>query len=116
MKKKHLEELVQNNMIIGAHSHTHRVLSKLRKKDCEKDISTSLDFVNNFNFQKTFCYPYGGFHTFNESIQKYLKKKKVSFSMNVESRDINYDEFFNKRYSLPRYDCNNFIHGKITRN
>ena len=36
--------------------------------------------------------------------------------MNVESRDINYDEFFNKRYSLPRYDCNNFIHGKITRN
>ena len=115
MKKKHLKELADNNMVIGAHSHSHRVLSSLNKRDYENDISSSLKFLKNFSNKKTFSYPYGGFHTFNKNIKGYLKKKKVSFSMNVEPRDITYNDFIYKKYTLPRYDCNKFIYGKIAR-
>ena len=40
----------------------------------------------------TFCYPYGGFHSFNKNIEKYLELEKVSFSVNVEKKNVSKNE------------------------
>ncbi len=115
MKKKHIKSLIDNNMVIGAHSHSHRVLSNLNANDYKKDILLSLKFLKSFDNKKTFSYPYGGFHTFNKKIQKFMEKKKVSFSVNVEPRDIVYNDLLYRKQALPRYDCNKFLYGKIAK-
>ena len=115
MKKKHIKTLLDSNMVIGAHSHSHRVLSNLNTQEYKKDILLSLKFLKSFDNKKTFSYPYGGFHTFNKKIQKFMEKNKVSFSVNVEPRDIVYKDLMHRKQALPRYDCNKFIYGKIAK-
>ena len=53
------------------------------------------------------------FHSFSEKIEQYLNTKSVSFSLNVESRDIDHNDLKNRRQALPRFDCNEFDYGNI---
>jgi hypothetical protein len=63
---------------------------------------------------KTHCYPYGGFHSFNEQTVKALAEKEVAFSFNVDSRDICDDDLTSSIQFLPRYDCNQFPVGRAS--
>ena len=108
-----IQEMSDHNMIIGGHSVTHRLLSRLDKNEYENEINESFNFLNKFMKYKTFCYPYGGYHSFNSEIEKFLNNNNVEFSMNVESRDINENDFKNRKQALPRYDCNEFKYGQI---
>ena len=54
-------------------------------------LATGFLMVLKINFnEKTFSYPYGGYHSFNKDIEEYLDKINVSFSVNVEERKINF--------------------------
>lgn len=101
-------------MKIGAHSYSHRVLSKLNYKQQKKDISKSIKILSNIVEKKIdyFCYPYGGFNLFNSNTMKILGEKKIIYSFNVEPKD--WVKKSNKLY-IPRYDCNEFKYGKIFR-
>ena len=61
---------------------------------------------------KTFCYPYGGFHTFTNLTEDILRKEGVKFAFNVESRDIDLNDLQSRPLALPRYGCNEFTFGK----
>ena len=103
-------------MIIGSHTVSHPVMSTLSDQEQEFEITKSFDFlksiIKNFDF-KTFCYPYGGFHSFNNKTINILENQNCLFSFNVEQRDIESSDLLNKPHALPRYDCNQFKYGQV---
>lgn len=113
LNEKQIKHMVKENMIIGSHSVNHKLMSELSLKEMRQEIDESFAFINTFTKEKTFSYPYGGNHTFNKNTENYLSKKKVSFSMSVDNRDITRRDLIKKRQALPRIDCNFFPHGKI---
>ena len=115
LNEKQIKQMVKENMIIGSHSVNHKIMSELSSKEMRQEIDQSFAFINTFTKKKTFSYPYGGNHTFNKDTENYLSKKKVSFSMNVDNRDIIRDDLIKKRQTLPRIDCNFFQFGEINK-
>ena len=110
-----INELHANGMIVGSHTVSHSVMSKLTVNQQKKEIKESFSFLESVVESlpvKTFCYPYGGFHTFTEDTIQLLNKEECLFSFNVEHRDINDYYLTNNFQALPRYDCNVFPYGK----
>jgi peptidoglycan/xylan/chitin deacetylase (PgdA/CDA1 family) len=111
-----LNQMKLNGNIMGAHTVSHPVMSKLSKIEQNEEIKDSFSFLES-NLQldlKTYCHPYGGFHSFNEETVRALSKKEVAFSFNVESRDICDGDLASSIQFLPRYDCNEFPFGKAS--
>lgn len=114
MTEPELKKMHHNGMVIGSHTVNHPVMSKLPLNNQEKEIIDSFGFLESITGKtplKTFCYPYGGFHTFTSETEELLEKNGCLFSFNVESRDICHEDITNRRQALPRYDCNQFPHG-----
>lgn len=114
MTAEQLRELKRAGNIVGSHSISHRVFSKLdptvQKREIAgsfADIEAVLDEVD----VRTFCYPYGGFHTFTDETKAVLRAEGCQFSFNVESRDITQEDIDETPQALPRYDCNEFEYG-----
>ncbi|EFR48819.1 polysaccharide deacetylase [Helicobacter canadensis MIT 98-5491] len=117
MSMDNMQEMQKNGMIFGSHSVKHCVMSKLSRDEQEKEIRNSFLFLErNLDMRKLkiFCYPYGGFHTFNEDTYEALKENNAMFAFNVESRDIEYKDILQNPYTLPRYDCNEFEFGQAS--
>lgn len=109
-------EMHNSGMVIGSHTVNHPVMSKLNFQDQEFEIKDSFRFLKSItrNFHhKTFCYPYGGFHSFNNDTERILDKEKCLYSFNVESRDIDINDVRLRPQALPRYDCNYFPFGQV---
>jgi peptidoglycan/xylan/chitin deacetylase (PgdA/CDA1 family) len=107
--------LHQAGMIVGSHSVNHRVMSKLSKEDQALEIRSSFDFLDRVTGGlpiRTFCYPYGGFHSFTKETEDLLTENGCAFSFNVEPRDISENDLKDRPQALPRYDCNSFPHGE----
>ena len=103
-------------MIIGSHTVNHPVMSRLNKEDQENQIINSFDYlketIESFH-HKTFCYPYGGFHSFTKKTEEILFNQECLYSFNVEQRDIEESDLKNRPQALPRYDCNQFKYGQV---
>lgn len=116
LNKKQICEMHNNKMIIGSHTINHPVMSRLDKNQQTTQINQSFEYLKNilgdFN-QKTFCYPYGGFHSFTNETVKILENENCLYSFNVEHRDINEEDLILRRQALPRYDCNFFPFGSV---
>lgn len=116
MSEQELQTMQQQGMIIGSHTSSHPVMSKLNYQQQEDEITQSFSFLEKAMDGlplKTFCYPYGGFHSFNSDTEQILTNEKVRFSFNVEPRDITPEDLLHRPHALPRYDCNMFPYGKI---
>ena len=114
MSESELIEL-KSNHIIGSHSVNHYVFSKLSAQEQEIEIKDSFSYIENILGRqelKTFCYPYGGFHSFNSDTEKILDSIGCDFSFNVESRNINNYDLNQRAQALPRFNCNEFPYGK----
>lgn len=110
-----IKEMNDAGMIIGSHTVSHSVMSKLSFIEQKHEIVSSFKLLNdvaNGLSIKTFCYPYGGFHTFTNETEKILLDENCLFSFNVEHRDITINDIQNRPQALPRYDCNYFPYGK----
>jgi peptidoglycan/xylan/chitin deacetylase (PgdA/CDA1 family) len=110
LNKKEIKYLNSLGMLIGSHSESHTLLSRLsyRKQFNEiKNSKTFLEKIINRNVD-TFCYPYGGKISYNTNTIKILKKLKYKLAYSVEYRDITLTDIQKKPYELPRYDCNLF--------
>ena len=97
----------KNNMIIGSHTYDHPVMSRLNIDDQKFQIEQSFKFLEKLLPTpkiKTFCYPYGGFHSFNQNTEQILEDNGCIFSFNVEQVDIEISDILNKPHALPMYD------------
>jgi peptidoglycan/xylan/chitin deacetylase (PgdA/CDA1 family) len=111
-------EMENAGMIIGSHTVSHPVMSKLDLEAQKIEIQSSFKDLSSFGLRlswKSFCYPYGGFHTFTEETEALLEMEKCRFSFNVESRDISKKDLTQRKQALPRYDCNEFPFGQVRR-
>jgi len=117
LNKKQILEMIEGGMSIGSHSHTHTILSNLsyEKQKLEIEISKKIlsNLCNNKEFN-SFCYPYGGKHSYDKNTLSILNDTSYNSAFSVESRDITVSDLKNK-YELPRYDCNEFKYGKATK-
>jgi len=110
-----MKEMQNAGMIFGSHAVSHSVMSKLTLIEQTHEIVDSFNFIEQElgeSEYKTFCYPYGGFHTFSKETEEILKQKNCLFSFNVEHRDITSKDILERPQALPRYDCNFFEYGK----
>lgn len=110
-----IREMHDSGMLIGSHSVSHRVFSKLSPQEQRFEIEHSFDLlakiVGEFRV-KSFCYPYGGFHSFNQTTETILDQVGCRFTFNVESRDVCWRDVNLRPQALPRYDCNEFPYGQ----
>ena len=110
LNKKEIKYLTSLGMIIGSHSESHTLLSRLSYDKQFKEIKNSKTFLEkiiNKNID-TFCYPYGGKISYNNNTLKILKKLKFKLAYSVDNRNITIKDLKNKPYELPRFDCNLF--------
>lgn len=110
-----MTEINESGMIIGSHSISHPVMSKLSYAEQQQEIQQSFARLVPYidSHWKTFCYPYGGKHSYtNETIQL-LEQEECLFSFDVCSRDVTVKDIMYSPQTLPRYDCNEFPYGKV---
>ena len=98
LNKKEIKYLKSLGMIIGSHSDTHTLLSRLSYKKQLQEIKRSKIFLENIinDDIDTFCYPYGGKISYNSNTLKILKKLKFKLAFSVEYRDISLNDIQKK--------------------
>ena len=116
LSKDKLKEMCSYGNILGAHSVTHPVMSRLEHLKQQIEIKESFSFLEDVVSQshKTYCHPYGGVHSFNEDTIDILSTEQVMYSFSVESRDITNNDLDLSYQCLPRFNCNEFPHGKAS--
>lgn len=105
-------------MVIGSHSVSHPVMSRLQPAEQRAEIDQSFADLDGFTGGlpfRTFCYPYGGFHSFTADTERLLADAGCLFAFNVEQRDIETRDWQQRPSALPRWDCNQFPHGQIAK-
>jgi len=109
-----LRQMHTDGMMIGSHSMTHPVMSQISPEDQEAEITQSFGALQAILGApiETFCYPFGGFHTFSRETENLLARHGCRFAFNVEPRDITDPDLARRPQALPRYDCNLFPHGQ----
>ena len=110
LNKNEIKYIKSLGMIIGSHTESHTLLSRLPYRTQYKELKNSKIFLEKIINKSidTFCYPYGGKISYNDYTLKILKKLKYKLAYSVEYRDISIKDINQKPYELPRYDCNLF--------
>jgi peptidoglycan/xylan/chitin deacetylase (PgdA/CDA1 family) len=108
-----INQMADANMLIGSHTRSHPVMSRLSAAEQSVEIGSSFDFLSSVcRFPvRTYCHPYGGFHSFNDDTIRLLSGSGVKFSFNVESREVEHQDSVHSIQHLPRFDCNEFQFG-----
>lgn len=115
LSREEIGELYAGGNLIGSHSVSHPLFSKLSYAEQRAEIQDSFAYIESVIGKapvKTFCYPYGGFHSFTPDTEMLLSEAGCDFSFNVEYRDIEACDLANRPQALPRFDCNLFPYGK----
>lgn len=115
LSKENIIEMSQNGMVIGNHTHSHKLLSKNKYLDQEVQINVPQRYLNKMGISSdVFCYPYGGKRSYNNDTLNILEDLQVKFAFSVGQRDVVPDDLVNraKQLTLPRYDCNLFKFGQ----
>lgn len=110
LNKKEIKHLISLGMIVGSHSESHNLLSRLSYKDQFKELKNSRIFLEKITKKEIniFCYPYGGKKSYNQRTLKILKKLRYKLAYSFGPKDITLRHIKNTPYELPRYDCNMF--------
>ena len=111
-----IREMADAGMVIGSHSVSHPVFSKLDVETQWDEIDRSFSFLEDVleTPVQTFCYPYGGFHNFTDDTRRLLHKRGCRYAFNVEPRDIEAGDLADHPMALPRYDCNMLRFGRAS--
>ncbi len=108
-------EMANGGMLIGSHSIGHPVMSTLSRSDQQREIAGSFSVLEHLLgplCPRVFCYPYGGFYSFTHETEDVLSQVGCLCAFNVEPRSITNADIRNRPQALPRFDCNEFTHGR----
>jgi peptidoglycan/xylan/chitin deacetylase (PgdA/CDA1 family) len=114
MTPAEVKSLVDEGMLAGSHSVNHYLMARLSAEEQEKEIKDSFGFIEKASGSaqiRTFCYPFGGVHSYNSITLQLLKKYDCKFAFAVQPRDITKEDITNSPLTMPRYDCNYFPFG-----
>jgi peptidoglycan/xylan/chitin deacetylase (PgdA/CDA1 family) len=108
LSKNEIKELVHNGNIVGSHTVSHKVLSRLSYEEQFIELNESFNFLESLVKleYKSFCYPYGYRSSYNDNTLKILKELNIDdavvFDNNIQNNNI-------MKYELSRIDCNKFM-------
>lgn len=99
-------EMQSAGMVIGGHTHSHSVLSRMSSQELALDLGSCRRLLDERCLPQTvwpFCYPYGKKDSFDGRTIQTLKDLRFdcSFSTEAESNHPHGD-----RYAIRRIDCN----------
>ena len=116
MTRSQLRELADAGMLLGGHTVTHPVLSRLSTGSQREEILRSLEFVQDIAAPpvRTFAYPYGGTEVFSETTIELLDDADCDAAFTTEPGDISPDDLQTNPLTLRRRDCNEFKHGSAS--
>ncbi len=100
--------LILSDNIVGAHTVSHKVLSRLSYQDQFDEIKRSFDFIDEIFHQdyKSFCYPYGYKSSYNEDTLEVLSALGVDDACVFDDQPQGNEVC---RFQLSRVDCNKFM-------
>lgn len=108
-----LREIHDSGMVVGAHSVTHPILSRLPRSSQREQIrgsfATLLDILGDLSVE-LFAYPYGTEWSFDEETFDILEDFGCEAAFTTEAGSA-VDSL-----QIPRIDCNTFPHGSATHN
>lgn len=98
MSDEQLREVQDHGIEIGAHSCTHKPLTRIGQQELEEEIFKSKSRLEEVlgNEIHTFCYPYG---LDNESVHEVVKKAGFTFGVSVYNGPLQFGESL---YSIHR--------------
>lgn len=116
MTREEVAALSDAGMLIGGHTVSHPVLSRLPPGAQRTELNHSLDYVRDVADPPilTFAYPYGSTEVFDETTLKRLHESDCSVAFTTESGDVSRGAFESTRLTVPRRDCNEFKHGSAS--
>lgn len=109
-----LRELDASGMVVGAHSVSHPVLSRLSLPDQRTEIRNSrrrlgelLDTEVDF-----FAYPYGGTSSYSARTRELVHEAGFEWAFTTQPGTITTTDMANSPLTLPRRDCTGIEHGE----
>ena len=102
-------DIDRKGMIIGGHSHSHKLLSSLSFKDQNKEIERNIHYLSKILKKKIdfFASPWGNKKSYNINTIKILKKNVKYHYTTLQNKVLE------NNYEIPRINCNKLKYGKI---
>ena len=102
-------DIDRKGMIIGGHSHSHKILSSLSFKDQNKEIKKNIHYLSKILKKKIdfFASPWGNKKSYNINTIKILKKNVKYHYTTLQNKVLE------NNYEIPRINCNKLKYGKI---
>ena len=102
-------DIDRKGMIIGGHSHSHKLLSSLSFKDQNKEIKKNINYLSKILKKKIdfFASPWGDKKSYNTNTIKILKKNVKYHFTTLQNKVLE------NNYEIPRINCNKLKYGKI---
>ena len=106
LSKENIEEMISEGMHFGSHGKSHFWFSSLEESNQEKEITSSIKFLNSLykkDYDLTMCYPYGDY---NETTLKLLSKYKFKLALTTIPKTYNKEK--DNLFEIPRWDTNDY--------
>lgn len=109
-----LRELDAAGMVVGAHSVSHPVLSRLSPPDQRIEIRNSRRRLGELLDTEVdlFAYPYGGADSYGARTRELARKAGFEWAFTTQSGSITTTDAANGPLTLPRRDCTAIEHGE----
>jgi peptidoglycan/xylan/chitin deacetylase (PgdA/CDA1 family) len=111
-----LHGLSEAGMGVGPHGHSHQVTSLLSPELQREEIDLSCAFVERVGGSRLwgYCHPFGTLSSFSPDTEETVAQAGCPFAFAVASQDITTPLADERRYSLPRHNCNSFPNGAVS--
>ncbi len=98
-----IRDMASAGMAFGHHTRTHRMLVRLTADEQEGEVGGGVGWIRALTGQATvsFCYPWGGPHTYTAETIRILRDAGYSVAFNTVRRRMHAAD---QRYELPRID------------
>lgn len=107
-------DLADAGMVVGAHTVTHRILSRLSPAEQRAEIVDSRGYLESITGEpvRVLAYPYGTANTYTEETFAIAEEEGFEAAFTTESRAATVEDFEDRPFGLPRFDCTAFPHGE----
>lgn len=111
-------DLADAGMVVGAHTVSHRILSRLSPAEQRTEVHDSRDYLASLLEEDitVFGYPYGAPNTFTDETIRVVREAGFEAAFTTEERVVAAEDFRERPLELPRFDCTAFPHGKSREN
>jgi peptidoglycan/xylan/chitin deacetylase (PgdA/CDA1 family) len=113
LTREQVLDLVDAGMVVGAHTVSHRILSRLPPAEQRAEVADSRDYLSSILEEPVtvFGYPYGASSTYTDETVGIVGDEGFEAAFTTEPRAATAEDFRERPLQLPRFDCTELVHG-----